>query len=575
MADRPDSHSTPLHDQPFPELLGYPCQVVISGDGQWIAGSSVMHRYSRVAVYRAADLSCVHLLTFTEEAESIAYHPTLPLLAIGLDNGDEYGREGGLTLLECDTGHRVDFTDPAWGIEPVRWLDDRTLELTFFAVDDGGDPLTTQATVVRENWLGLTSDALDLTALDRTLPGPENPRVYDDVSPPQPLLRTLAERAGRRYDAQGGVRAVAGLDDGRVLATRMHVAVECWAADGSARWSVPAPSASGGTRIEVAADERSVRVAVSGPDARARTDFLLVDTADGTVLDRHSVPFSAALSARTDGIWAIRDTYNRSFGTEPPTPPNTQIFAAGGSDRIGSVHMPDRYDLVPLQARRCPELLYGRSGGDVVALAPDARSRACSSPSTYRSVGWCTHPMPPALLCCTAARSSSAEISRPARSSGASRWNPRSSTSTPVPGSCTSCAPTTASCPSTRSTGRYSTGVRCPRINRSACTRHPTARSSSAPAQARSCAVQRHAYRAGRPTGSNCEAASTRRRCDPTSTAASHSRPSRSGSGHDPRSTAWASPRQPASLEGRRVAGPPSLPAASRPEALSRLRSRG
>ncbi|WP_250291485.1 hypothetical protein [Streptomyces atroolivaceus] len=94
MADRPDSHTTPLHDQPFPELLGYPCQVVISGDGQWIAGSSVMHRYSRVAVYRAAYLSCVHLLTSTKEAESIAFHSTLPLLAIGLDNGDEYGREG-------------------------------------------------------------------------------------------------------------------------------------------------------------------------------------------------------------------------------------------------------------------------------------------------------------------------------------------------------------------------------------------------------------------------------------------------------------------------------------------------
>ena len=45
--------------------------------------------------------------------------PEFPLLAIGLDNGDEYGREGGLTLLECGTGHRVDFTDPAWGIEPV------------------------------------------------------------------------------------------------------------------------------------------------------------------------------------------------------------------------------------------------------------------------------------------------------------------------------------------------------------------------------------------------------------------------------------------------------------------------
>ncbi|MFG2591379.1 PQQ-binding-like beta-propeller repeat protein [Streptomyces sp. NPDC048438] len=371
MPVRPESHATTLHDEPFPELLGYPCQVVISSDGQWVAGSSVMHRYSRVAVYRAADLSCAHLLTFSMEAETIAFHPALPLLAIGLDNGDEYDREGGLTLLECGTGHRVDFTGPAWGIDPVRWLDDHTLELVFFAVVNGVDHLWARATVVRENWLGLTSEALDLTALDRTPLDPENPRVYDDISPAQPLLRTLAEGAGRSYDAQGGVRAVAGLGDGRVLATRKHVAVECWAPDGSALWSVPAPSASGGTRIEVAADERSVRVAVSGPDARARTDFLLVDTADGTVRDRHSVPFSAAMSARTDGIWAIRDTYDRSFGTEPPTPPNTQIFLAGGSDRIGAVHVPDRYDLVPLQVRRCPELLYGRSGRSVVSLAPD------------------------------------------------------------------------------------------------------------------------------------------------------------------------------------------------------------
>ncbi|MET7368740.1 PQQ-binding-like beta-propeller repeat protein [Streptomyces sp. NPDC005566] len=374
MADQPESPANTLHDQPFPELLGYPCEVVVSSDGQWIAGSSVMHQYSRVAVYRVADLSCVHLATFTMEAESIAFHPTLPLLAIGLDNNAEYGREGGLTLLECDTGHRVDFTDPAWGIEPVRWLDEHTLELVFFALDNGVDHLTARATVVRENWLGLTFAALDLTSLDRTPLDLEDLRVYDDTTPAQPLLRALAERAGRSYDARGGVRAVAGLDDGRVLATRQHVAVECWAADGSALWSVPAPSASGGTRIEVAADERSVRVAVSGPDARARTDFLLVDTADGTVLDRHSVPFSAAMSARTDGVWAVRDTYDRSFGSEPPTPPNTQIFAVGGSDRIGSVHVPDRYDLVPLQARRCPELLYGRSGRNVVALAPDGSS---------------------------------------------------------------------------------------------------------------------------------------------------------------------------------------------------------
>ncbi|MFF8264710.1 hypothetical protein [Streptomyces virginiae] len=378
MADQLEPHTT-LNDQPFPELLGLACQAVVSSDGQWLAVSSVMHRYSRIAVYRTDDLSCAHLLTFTMEAESIAFHPTLPLLAVGLDNGDEYFRAGGLTLLEADTGHRVDFTDPAWGIDPLRWLDDRTLQLTFFAMDDGSDSRVAGATVVREDWRGLGPDALDLTGLDRTAQDPGEPGepgelgelgTYDDAPPPLQTLRTLAERAGRGYEEQGAVRAVAGLGDGRVLATRRDVAVECRAADGSVLWSVPAPSPYGGTRIETAADERTVRVVAPGPDSRTRTDFLLVDTADGRVLDRRSVPFSAAMCARTDGVWAIRDTYDRCIGAEPPAPPNTRIFAADGSP-LGSLHVADRYDLVPLDARRCPELLFVRGRRDVVALAPD------------------------------------------------------------------------------------------------------------------------------------------------------------------------------------------------------------
>ncbi|KOU35956.1 hypothetical protein ADK53_13490 [Streptomyces sp. WM6373] len=374
MADQLEPHTT-LNDQPFPELLGLACQTVFSSDGQWLAVSSVMHRYSRIAVYRTDDLSCAHLLTFTTEAESIAFHPTLPLLAVGLDNGDDYFRAGGLTLLEADTGHRVDFTDPAWGIDPIRWLDDRTLQLTFFAMDDGSDSRVARATVVREDWRGLGPDALDLTTLDRTAQDPGEPRTYEGTPPALQTLRTLAERAGRRYDQHCAVRAVAGLGDGRVLATGRDVVVECRAADGSVLWSVPAASPCGGTRIEVAADERTVRVAIPGPDRRTRTDFLLVDTADGRVLDRRSVPYAAAMCARTDGAWAIRDTFDRCFGAEPPAPPDTRIFAADGSP-LGSLHVPDRYDLVPLDVRRCPELLYWRRRRDVVALAPDGVTEA-------------------------------------------------------------------------------------------------------------------------------------------------------------------------------------------------------
>ncbi|MEU7071034.1 hypothetical protein AB0B30_21195 [Streptomyces narbonensis] len=161
---------------------------------------------------------------------------------------------------------------------------------------------------------------------------------------------------------------MAGLSDGRVLATRKHTALECWSPDGTPLWSVPAPSAPGGSRIEVSADERTARVTVPGPDSRTRTDFPHVDTSDGTVLDSPSVPFAAALSARTDGVWAIRDTYNRSSEKEDPAP-NTRVFAADGTPLV-TVHEPDRYDLVPVDARRCPELLYGRRRRDVIALDP-------------------------------------------------------------------------------------------------------------------------------------------------------------------------------------------------------------
>ncbi|MEV7564589.1 hypothetical protein [Streptomyces tanashiensis] len=362
---------TPFHDEPFPELCGHVTEVATSADGQWIAASSVLSNLSRVVVYRAADLSCAHLLTVAMESDSMAFHPTLPLLGIGFDNGDEYQREGALTLLEPATGHRVDFADPDRGVELIRWLDDRTLELTFFAEDpdDEYGYERSRATAVREDWLGLTPDVLDLTALDPSPLAPDEPLPFPDTGPALERLQALAGRAGRSYDGRGGVRSVAGLSDGRVLATRNHTTLECWSPAGSLMWSVPAPTAIGGTRIEVAADERTVRVAVPGPDRRTRTDFPLVDASDGTVLDCPSVPFSAGMFARADGVWTVKDTYDRSYGTEDPSP-NTRVYAADGAP-LGTAHEPDRYELVPVDVRRCPELLFTRRRRrDVFALDP-------------------------------------------------------------------------------------------------------------------------------------------------------------------------------------------------------------
>ncbi|MFC9704369.1 PQQ-binding-like beta-propeller repeat protein [Streptomyces sp. NPDC056943] len=368
MPDRPTTPYAPFHDEPFPEVFGLATEAVFSGDGQWVAVSSVLSGLSRVAVYRTADLSCAQVLTVAMETETMVFHPTLPLLAIGFDNGDAYMREGRLVLLEPGSGHRVDLADPHWGVELIRWTDASTLELTFCAMHDGQEFERSVASVAREEWLGLAPDALDLSALRKQPLDLSTALPYSEPDPAHQVLRTLAERAGRSYDALGQVRAVAALSDGRVLATRSHAVVECRSPDGSLLWSVPAPSGVGGSRIEVSADERTVRVAVPGPDSRTRTDFPLVATSDGRVLDRPSVPFAAALSARTDGFWAIRDTYDRSSEKDGPVP-NTRVFAADGTPLV-TVHEPDRYDLVPVDARRCPELLYGRRRRDVIALDP-------------------------------------------------------------------------------------------------------------------------------------------------------------------------------------------------------------
>ncbi|WP_370414435.1 hypothetical protein [Streptomyces fradiae] len=190
---------TAFHDEPFPEVFGNPTEAVVSADGQWLAVSSVISDLSRVVVYRTADLSCAQVLHFAMETDTMAFHPTLPLLAIGFDNGDGYMREGNLILLEPESGHRVDFPDTNWGVELVRWTDAHTLELTLCAMYDGDTYERSRATFARENWLGLAPDDLKPHPVDAPLIDPDAQLPYPDRDPAPSVLRALAERVGRSY----------------------------------------------------------------------------------------------------------------------------------------------------------------------------------------------------------------------------------------------------------------------------------------------------------------------------------------------------------------------------------------
>ncbi|MEU6988377.1 hypothetical protein ABZ946_33995 [Streptomyces sp. NPDC046324] len=162
-----------------------------------------------VAVYDASDLGCHFLVHSQFPVHAMAFHPALPLLAVGTGRYDGgYFFEGELLLLHLETGETRSLIEHEIGrqVLGLEWLDEQALQVLMAPPDDWQDKQARVeghvAVVHRGNWAAIPSRSL--TGLD--LAGPRVPA-------PRPDGREAARRVLAEVSAAWRMQATARADD--------------------------------------------------------------------------------------------------------------------------------------------------------------------------------------------------------------------------------------------------------------------------------------------------------------------------------------------------------------------------
>ncbi|MFI0357472.1 hypothetical protein [Actinomadura sp. 9N407] len=304
-----------LGDEPFADI-GAPDVVasngvwtLVGGDLGWLTWhgdmtSNAWWEGRRLGIYWADDHRLEHLLRLRWPVRSIAFHPSLPLAAVGTGGYDGgYCFNGELLLVDLESGRSRSMLDAEREVRLVEWLDDRTLRLLVAPHSEDWDDAHTHGHefVLERDWAWGDEHTVSLP------PGNE-PLVEAPVqrTAEAELLELFPGWTRRRQ-----VWDVARLADGRVLAVLEGTALEAWSASGEREWAVL--DETGGRQIAVAPDERSAMVntserwrLVKGRWTRTPGPALRVDLADGNVLETLDIGISM-FTTRTDGWLALRD----------------------------------------------------------------------------------------------------------------------------------------------------------------------------------------------------------------------------------------------------------------------------
>jgi hypothetical protein len=250
-----------LGDRPFAEI-GEPVLAVVAEDRLAVAGEFVHEfRWAPVAVYDTSDLSCRAVLRAGFPVHALAFHPTLPLVAVGAGSYDGgYFFKGELLLLDLDTGTAKSLFEHEFGrqVLGLEWLDDQELRVHLAPYDDWQDRDARVeghvAVVRRQDWSRVAPASIE----SDELAGPRIPM-------PRPDNRAHAYAVVNRLSPgiepqRNNVRAIEVLSDGRTVAALAGVAGECWLPSGELQWRVPDDNGpySGGQDLVVTPDERSV-----------------------------------------------------------------------------------------------------------------------------------------------------------------------------------------------------------------------------------------------------------------------------------------------------------------------------
>ncbi|WP_406164882.1 PQQ-binding-like beta-propeller repeat protein [Streptomyces sp. NBC_00996] len=189
---------------------------------------------------------------------SLAFHPVLPLLAVGTGRYDGgYSFEGELLLVHLDSGNVVSALPYPREVLGVEWRSERALRLVLAPCDDWDNPQAHEqghtAVVARADWGAVGQRAIGA----EELAAPAEPALRPDRgAKTRRLLTDLAAGAGRQWSLRRRVWAVEGLEDGRVLAALDGVLAESWLPSGSREWVVE--DEEGGRQLVLASDGTSV-----------------------------------------------------------------------------------------------------------------------------------------------------------------------------------------------------------------------------------------------------------------------------------------------------------------------------
>ncbi|MGW2205269.1 outer membrane protein assembly factor BamB family protein [Streptomyces sp. NPDC001774] len=266
--------------------IGHP-GLTVSDAGRGLLAVAGTHDFSdhpTVGVYDSATLSCRALVRCRDHVRAMAFHPTLPLLAVGTGTYDGgYFFSGELLLLDLATGTSVSAFEDAPGrqVLGLEWLDAQRLRVLTAPPDDHQDEAAHThghtAVVRRTDWAAVPPGSV--TADD--LAGPRIPAARPDGR--ADAYRTVTD-LGPDWEPRLAVAAVEELADGRVLAALGGVRLECRLPSGERAWAVP--DAEGGREIAVTGDGSAAWVSVVRRDRQPPQTVVRLSLVDGAELDR-------------------------------------------------------------------------------------------------------------------------------------------------------------------------------------------------------------------------------------------------------------------------------------------------
>ncbi|MEU1432232.1 hypothetical protein ABZ412_34720 [Nocardia sp. NPDC005746] len=328
-----------LGNRPFSEI-GEPSTVAVNDERGLVAvggdlgylgwsgygADQYRWRQYRVGIYGVQDLRCRWVVESQWPVHSVAFHPTLPIVAVGTGSYDGgYSYEGELLIVDLLSGLSTSVQRGAREVLHLEWASEQALRVVVAPVDSfpGGRYDATAhtyaytAVLERPDWSNVAGGSVQQQEFSGQRLEFQRPATEAVVSR---AIAALAALTGEPWEPRRHVWDVQQLRDGRVLACAEGVLAESWRPDGQLEWRDR--DEGGGRQLVIRAGQFDAWVNVErvlwrwvGTERVTESPLVVrVSLENGKVLDSLPLDSSVTLTAREDGWLALRSTNSYTQG---------------------------------------------------------------------------------------------------------------------------------------------------------------------------------------------------------------------------------------------------------------------